>query len=253
MRLTWLSAVAISAVLVVVWELIARFGSVPSYILPQPREVVISAIEHSGVLSTHALATLKESLAGLGVAIAIGTITATILYFAAAVRPAFMAFLVMFNSFPKIALAPLLIVWFGLGFGSKVVLSAALSFFPIVVNTLSGLLTVDQELIEVMRMLRASPWSIFTKIRLPHSLPMIVTAIRVAIPLSVIGALVGEFVGATQGLGYLLLLAGSSLDSGLQFATLIAIGLVSLVPYIVLEVVRYLMMFRWTRRDLLAE
>ncbi len=100
------------------------------------------------------------------------------MYFAAAVRPPLMAFLVMFNSFPKIALAPLLIVWFGLGFGSKVVLSAALSFFPIVVNTLSGLLAVDQELIELMRMLRASPWAIFTKIRLPHSLPLIVTAIQ---------------------------------------------------------------------------
>ena len=253
MRRTWLSALAILAVMVVAWELVTRLGGVPHYILPQPREVVSSAIQYSGVLWMHALATLKESLAGLAVAIAVGTVTATIMYFVAAVRPTFMAFLVMFNAFPKIALAPLLIVWFGLGFGSKVVLSAALSFFPIVVNTLSGLLAVDQELIELMRMLRASPWAIFTKIRLPHSLPLIVTAIRVAIPLSVIGALVGEFVGATQGLGYLLLLAGSSLNSGLQFATLIAIGLVSLIPYFVLEVLRHLIMFRWPRKDLAAE
>ncbi|MBM7808026.1 NitT/TauT family transport system permease protein [Geodermatophilus bullaregiensis] len=239
-------ALAPTLIIAAMWELYARLSRVPDYILPAPSEVWLSFTQHYEALAAHALVTLQESLAGLLLGVMIGSVTATVLYSSRSLRTALMPLLIMFNSFPKIAIAPVLILWLGTGVSSKVVLSALLVFFPITVNVLAGLMRVDPELLELFRSWRATSWTIFRMIRIPTAFPHFVDGVKVAIPLAVIGALIGEFIGASKGLGYLLLLAGSSLDVSLQFAALITMGLISLIPFYLLRHVQSRIARRWS-------
>jgi NitT/TauT family transport system permease protein len=147
----------------------------------------------------------------------------------------FSPLLVGLQSVPKVALAPIILVWLGTGFQSKLAIVWLVAFFPIIVDTVAGLRSTPRELLELARSLRASPLQILVKAQLPAALPFILTGAKVAITLAVIGAVIGEFVGSSEGLGYLLLTATSQLDTPLAFAALIALSLMGVFVYLLVE------------------
>lgn len=235
--------------LIGVWSLIGWLGNYPSFLLPTPLQVwrrfVRVAVD--GTLWYHTSITLIEILGGL----ALGLVAAVVLGYLIAKSPLVERFLspyiVASQSVPIVALAPLLIVWFGFGLLSKVLVCALTIFFPVLINTIIGLRSVEEDLIDLMRSLEADRWQIFRLLELPAALPVLLGGLKIGVTLSVIGAVVGEFAQSDRGLGFLVNLANRGLfDTPLMFVALfvlmtIALGLYGLVS--VLEMV----LFRWKR------
>ncbi|MCH2665483.1 ABC transporter permease, partial [bacterium] len=149
------------------------------------------------------------------------------------------------QTFPKEALAPVFVVWFGFGILPKVVIAGLISFFPVVVNTTRGLITVDPLILDLMRSLSATPRQVFTQVRIPNAVPYIFAALKMCVTLSVIGAVVGEFVGASAGLGHLVRLANSELSTDLVFAALIVLGAMGTSLYLIVERIERSALKRW--------
>jgi NitT/TauT family transport system permease protein len=149
------------------------------------------------------------------------------------------------QTFPKEALAPIFVIWFGFGLLPKVIIAGLISFFPVVVNTTRGLLSVDPLILDLMRSLSANHRQIFTKVRLPNAIPYLFAALKMCITLSVIGAVVGEFVGASAGLGHLIRLANSELATDLMFAALIALGLMGTTLFLLVDGLEKTALKRW--------
>jgi NitT/TauT family transport system permease protein len=224
-------------VFVGLWALVARLGDYPAYLLPSPSRVWTRfvAVLVDGTLWYHTSITLVEILGGL----ALGLATATLLGYLLAKSPLVERFLspyiVASQSVPIVALAPLLIVWFGFGLLSKVLVCALTIFFPVLITTIVGLRSVPEELLDLMRSLQASRWQILRYLELPAALPVLLGGLKVGVTLSVIGAVVGEFAQSDRGLGFLVNLANRGLfDTPLMFAALlvlmtIALGLYGLV------------------------
>ena len=225
--------------MVLLWEAIIWLGNYPTFILPTPAKVV-ATFGHTiadGTLWYHTEATLSEVLAGLS----LGLTTATLLgYFLArnqVIERLIAPYIVASQSVPVVAVAPLLVIWFGTGHLSKVLICALIVFFPILINTIVGIRSVDEELRDLMRSLRASKWQMFYLLDLPAALPVLLGGLKVGVTLAVVGAVVGEFVGADQGLGFLINQARGLFNTPLVFVaifTLVAIalllfGLVSLI------------------------
>jgi len=216
------------------WSLISIIGNYPAFILPDPLTVfaAMAEIAANGLLWYHAQATLIEIMGGL----ALGLATATILGYLLAKSPLLERlagpYIVASQSIPSIAIAPLLIIWFGSGKLSKVLICALVVFFPVLVNTIVGIRSVDEGLQTVMRALRASRWQTFTMLEVPAAMPVLLGGLKIGVTLSVIGAVVGEFVGADRGLGYLINLSKGLFDTPLMFAALIALASISLILYL---------------------
>ncbi len=215
------------AVLIVSWEVGVYISQIPGYILPPPSEIFSALIKYHSLLLINAKFTLYETIGGFLLGVATGILLGTAIVYSRFLRNGLYPLIIGFQSVPKVAIAPLLIIWFGYGLISKVVMSFLIAFFPIIVSTISGLSDVDPNLIELLRSLSSSERQVFTKIRVPHSLPFIFDGFKISLPLAVIGAIVGEFVGANVGLGNLILAAGSSLNTPLTFATLLVVTLLS--------------------------
>jgi NitT/TauT family transport system permease protein len=235
--------------LIGVWSLIGWLGDYPSFLLPTPGQVWTKflRVAADGTLWYHASITLVEILAGL----ALGLTAAVLLGYVIAKSPVIERFLspyiVASQSVPIVALAPLLIVWFGFGLLSKVLVCALTIFFPVLINTIIGLRSVEEDLVDLMRSLEASRWQVFRFLELPAALPVLLGGLKIGVTLSVIGAVVGEFAQSDRGLGFLVNLASRGLfDTPLMFVALfvlmtIALGLYGLVS--ILEMV----LFRWKR------
>lgn len=219
------------AVFLVAWEVVVRLLRVPEIILPAPTSIVTAliAIVSSGAVFPHLAITLTEILLGFTigatVAISLGALIAQFKLVDQLVTP----YVVALQAVPKVAIAPLLVIWFGFGISSKVLMTAVIAFFPILVNTVAGLRSVEQDRIDLMTTLRASRWQVFTMVRLPTALPFIFAGLDVGIVLSVIGAIVGEFVGATGGLGHLLLVYNADLKIAAVFALLVILAMIGLL------------------------
>ena len=208
------------------WEFLVRALGISRIILPPPSLIFtdLVSILTSGLILPHLQATLLEITVGfilgalvgvlLGMAIAAWRLLDDLVY----------PYVVAFNSIPKVALAPLMVTWFGFGLSSKIVMALLMSFFPVLVNTIAGLRSVDAQQLELMRALDASKWQVFLRVRIPSSLPYIFAGLEVGVIVSVIGAIVGEFIGASDGLGYLLVLYNSRLAVGSAFAILLILG-----------------------------
>jgi NitT/TauT family transport system permease protein len=219
------------------WGLVARLGDYPSYLLPSPGQVWTRFVTVllDGTLWYHTSVTLLEILGGL----ALGLTAATLLGYLLAKSPLIERFLspyiVASQSVPIVALAPLLIVWFGFGLLSKMLVCALTIFFPVLISTIVGLRTVEEKLMDVMRSLQASRWQILRFLELPAALPVLLGGLKIGVTLSVIGAVVGEFAQSDRGLGFLVNLANRGLfDTALMFVALfvlmtIALGLYGLV------------------------
>ncbi|HLI11742.1 MAG TPA: ABC transporter permease [Alphaproteobacteria bacterium] len=213
-----------------VWEAAVRLFDIPAFILPAPSRAILALYRGavSGVYLHNLWVTLAETLLGF----LVGSVAAFILGTAVAVSRSVEYFLypyiVMFQSMPKVALAPLIIVWFGLGLASKVVSAALVAFFPLLVNTIAGLRSADEDRVSLMRSLAASEGQIFWMLRLPSALPFIMAGLEVAMVLSLIGAIVAEFVGAESGLGMLIQSMNFTMDVAGQFAVLFILAVMGL-------------------------
>jgi NitT/TauT family transport system permease protein len=182
-------------------------------------------------LLPHAWITLWETVAGFGLAAVIGVVMAVVIVYSPFLRSVIMPALVGFNAAPKVILAPLLVIWLGLGLESKIAMAFLLSFFPIVVNTATGLAEVEPDMLKLFQLMHASELQTFLKVRFPNALPALLDGLKIALPIAMIGAVVGEFVGAKTGLGYVILLAGGNLNTELLFAVVIVIAAMSIVLY----------------------
>ena len=222
----------------IAWQLIVTIGDFPAFILPSPARVWNKGIEvlMNGILLRHTGVTLLEVVAGL----VSGSLLATILGYWLAKYPVLeeliSPYLVAYQAIPIVALAPLLIIWFGSGIFSKILISALIVFFPVLINTVVGLRAVPRNLRDLMRSMHANGWQTLRYLELPSALPVILGGLRIGATLSVIGAVVGEFVGSNQGLGYLVNVGRGQYDTALVFVavfTLVAMAL-SLYGFVLL-------------------
>jgi NitT/TauT family transport system permease protein len=212
------------------WEVLVRFFEVPVYILPPP-SLVAEALWRGiaeGVYVRHLAYTSFETVTGFVVGTTIGLFLGTIIAVSRYADYFLYPYIVMFQSLPKVALAPLIVLWFGLGITSKIVTAALISFFPVMVNTIVGLRSVDEDRLSLMKALDSRAYQIFWYLRVPSALPFIMAGLDVALILSLIGAIVAEFVGAQAGLGVLIQTMNANLDVSGQFSILLILAMFGL-------------------------
>jgi NitT/TauT family transport system permease protein len=228
-------------VFLVIWQAGVILYKVPAYLLPPPTGVLATLINEFPRLAYHGWVTTYEMLLGYGLALAVAiplaiAITAS-QQFDSFITPQMLFFQVV----PKVAIAPLFLVWFGVGATPKILVAFLISFFPIVIDAAVGLRSMSTEMHDLARSMGASHLQIFARFRLPTSLPYLFSGLKVAATLAVAGAVVGEFVGADKGLGYLLLVTNSNMETALMFATLVALTFIGLVFFYAVEVVEALL------------
>ena len=218
------------AVLLLLWEGAVRWFQLPAYLLPPPSAVFMGLVRGiaSGVYVEHIGVTMGETLMGFVLGASLGFVLGAFV----ALSPRFEYFLypliVMFQAMPKVALAPLIVVWFGLGIGSKVVNAALVCFFPLMINTIVGLRSADEDRVALMRSLAATPFQVFWMLRLPGAGPTIFAGLEIAMIFALIGAIVAEFVGSESGLGMLIQSMNFSMDVAGQFSVLFILALIGL-------------------------
>jgi NitT/TauT family transport system permease protein len=233
------------AALLLVWEAIVRLAHIPVFLLPAPSAIFVALYRGitSGLYEEHIVVTLSETAMGFIVGslggLLLGTCVALSRRFDYFISPV----IVMFQAMPKVALAPLIIVWFGLGMTSKVMNSALVCFFPLMINTIAGLRSAEEDRVSLMRSLDASPMQIFTMLRVPNALPYIFAGLEIAMIFALIGAIVGEFVGAQAGLGMLIQSMNFTLDVAGQFSVLLILSVIGLVLNAGVSLVRRRVLF----------
>lgn len=224
-KLLWTLASITMAV--VLWSAFILVAHPPSYLLPAPWDVLAKIWLDREILIYHGGATMGEILIGIVLGGVIAVPLGTVIVAIPVVERLFYPIAVAFNSIPKIALAPLFVVWFGYGFMPRVLLTASITFFPILVSTVSGLMAIDPELMRLATVLRAKRSRVFLRMRLPNALPSIFSGIKVATSLGVIGAISAEFVSSDRGWGYLLVQSSGTLDTALMFSVIILLAVVA--------------------------
>jgi NitT/TauT family transport system permease protein len=216
------------AALLVLWEILVEVIKVPAFILPPPVDLYLAFMKKLPILGNHALITFIEAFGGFILSLVLGVGFAISVVYSRHLQNTIYPLIVILYAMPKSAFAPLMVIWVGYGLFSKIAIAFLVAFFPIVVNTVVGLKEVEPELLELARVNRASALDVFKKIRLPNSLPYMFAGIKVAIVLSVTGAIVAEFVAANEGLGYLVLQANYSLDTAFALVILLILAVLSL-------------------------
>jgi NitT/TauT family transport system permease protein len=227
------------------WEWIVRAWSIQAFILPPPSAIGAALLGglRSRLFLGHFWVTLSETLAGFLIAALAGIVLGAVIAQFRIVEKTFYPYLVALQTLPKIAVAPLIIVWFGFGITSKVVIAAMVAFFPVLVNVIVGLKTIDQSKLDLMRSLDASRWQTFRMVRFPNALPFVFAGLDIAIVFSVLGAIVGEFVGAQQGLGNLILQYNFALDIAGVFAVLILLSVLGVTLHLVMQALQKRLIF----------
>ena len=218
-------------VLVVLWEFLVRWFDVPQWLLPSPSAIGQAMYEWQGELAHHTVVTLYETLVGYALSIVISIPLAVAVVYSPLLQNTIYPILLGFQSMPKVAIAPLLVLWIGFGPMPKIAVVFLVCFFPIVVATASGLTSVPPSLMDLIRSLSASSLQTFIKIRFPTAMPHIFVGLKIAITFAVIGAVIGEFVGSDQGLGYLILVSTSQSKTPLAFGALVILTVMSIILY----------------------
>jgi NitT/TauT family transport system permease protein len=220
-------------VFLVLWQLLVTLGSYPTFILPAPaivfRKFVLAATD--GTLLRHAWATLREVFLGLGLGLAAATSLGYVFAKSKPLERLLSPYIVASQSIPIVALAPLLVIWFGFGTLSKVIVCALTVFFPVLINTIVGLRSVDENLVDLMRSYGATRRQMFAMLEIPAALPVLLGGLKIGVTLSVIGAVVGEFVAADEGLGFLVNLSRGLFDTPMMFVALFALVMIALSLY----------------------
>lgn len=242
-------SVALFFILLGLWEFTVRYFNVPAFVIPKPSSVVIALYNGltSGLYFWHMGITLAEVVAGFAIGSSIGFLLgvgiATNRYVEYFVYP----YAIVLQSLPKVALAPLIVLWFGLGITSKVIAAALICFFAVMVNTVAGLRSVDQDRVDLVRSLDGSNFQVFWMLRLPAALPFIMAGLEIALTFALIGAVVAEFIGAENGLGMLVQSMNFSMDVAGSFSVLVVLAVVGLVLNQVVALIRRRLIY-WERR-----
>lgn len=224
--------------IVIVWELVVRLGRYPAFFLPPPGRVAARFWEMvlDGTLPRHALVTFNEVMAGLALGLAVASVVGYALAKSRTAERLLAPYIVASQSVPVVAIAPLLVIWLGVGLLSKVVVCALIVFFPVLVNTVVGLRSVEPDLRDLMRSLKATRLQTFLKLELPGALPILLGGLKIGATLSVIGAVVGEFVGADRGLGFLVNSGRGQFDTPLVFVAVFSLVAMALALYGVVSI-----------------
>jgi NitT/TauT family transport system permease protein len=233
-------AFTIFVLLFVVWELAVRLFGVKEYLLPPPSKVWVEFLKRYDTVMASAWVTTHEILVGYALAVAVSVPLALAISFSRFMETAVYPVIVFLQIVPKIAIAPLFIIWFGFGFMPKVLIVFLLSFFPIVVSSIVGFKSLDPDIMDFARTTGAGGWRLFAKIRLPQALPHIFTGLKVGAALSATAAVVAEFVASDRGLGYLLLQYNGQLETPMVFAIVVLLSLIGLGVYYAVEVLERL-------------
>jgi NitT/TauT family transport system permease protein len=226
-----------AAMLVLLWESAIRIFGVPSYVLPSPFVVMTTAVDQGSALLHHSWATAQTVLLGFGLSVAVGIPLGAAIVYVRVIERIVSPILVVTQTIPKVALAPLFVVWFGHGMQSKALVAFAIAFFPIVIDTIVGLRSVKKGSIQLVRSMGATRLQVFTKVQFPGALPSIFGGLKVAITLAIVGAVVGEYIASNEGLGYLQIVAGGVLNTPLLFAAVVAMSVLGLLFYKAVELV----------------
>ena len=246
--LGWLLPLATLALLVVAWHVATVLAGWEEWLVPSPVDVWHSLVDARELLPEHVWRTLLETLLGFGLAILVGIPLGTAIAYSRFLERTIYPVLLALNAVPKVAIAPILVLWMGFGIGPKVVIAFLLCVFPIVISTATGVRSTPPELIELIRSLSASPAQVFLKVRFLAALPHVFVGLKVAISLAVIGAVIGEFVGADKGLGHVIIASGSNVNTSLAFAAMVLLALMSIVLFYALVALERLLV-PWARYE----
>lgn len=216
---------------VAVWQIICSGFNVSEFVFPSPLQILDKAIEFKDEILKHAWRTFWVTMLGFALSIIVGVLMGFLIGSSRLAYAAIYPLMTGFNALPKAAFVPILVVWFGIGVGPAVLTAFLISFFPIMVNIATGLATLEPELEDVLRVLGARRWDVLIKVGLPRSLPYFFGSLKVAITLAFVGTTVSEMTASNEGIGYLLISAGSALQMGLAFAGLVVIGAMAMVMY----------------------
>ncbi|PWT91387.1 MAG: ABC transporter permease [Proteobacteria bacterium] len=241
--LPWLFVVG----LLLVWELACVAFAIPAFVLPSPSVIALSLVKYLGPIMENSWATLARTLAGFAIAVVLGVLLGLAIGSSRVVYRGLYPVLVGFNSIPKVAVVPVMVIWFGIGTIPAVLTAFLVSFFPIAVNVATGLATIEPELLDVMRSLGARKRKILLKIGLPRSMPYFFASLKVAITLAFVGTIISETVASNSGIGYLMMAATSNFDTPLVFAGLIVIAVMGIVMYALFALIEQRMTF-WAKR-----
>jgi NitT/TauT family transport system permease protein len=226
----WAPLLLLLAILLL-WEALTRGLGVSEFIFPSPSRIWSQTLEHRQVILQHAWRTFWVTMVGFAVAIFVGVLLGFLIGSSRLAYAAIYPLMTAFNALPKAAFVPILVVWFGIGIGPAILTAFLISFFPIMVNIATGLATLEPELEDVLRVLGARRWDVLVKVGLPRSLPYFYGSLKVAITLAFVGTTVSEMTAANEGIGYLLISAGSSMQMGLAFSGLLCVGLMAMAMY----------------------
>ena len=219
----------------VAWHAATTWFAIPAWLLPSPRAVGEMLYGFRQLLPQHIWVTLFETVAGFLLSVLVGVPLAVLIVWSPVLQRTIYPIILAAQSIPKVAIAPLFLVWIGYGMFSKILVVVSVAFFPIVVDTVTGLMAVEPDLLDMVRVLRASTLQTFLKIRLPACLPFFFSGTKVAVTLAVIGSVIGEFVGSDKGLGYLILVSGSQLNTAMVFGVLAILSAMGMLLFVMVE------------------
>lgn len=231
---------AFAVAVVVLWWAVTAVRLVPPFLIPSPGDTWDAFAKHPAYFAEHTLTTTIETLLGFVIAVVVGELVAIAMVYSRPLERTIHPVVLFAQVIPKIAVAPLFVVWLGFGLAPKVVIAVLMAFFPVVISGLAGLKTVDREMLELAATMGAGRWKVFRKIRFPASLPQLFSGLKVAATLAVTGAVVGEFVGANSGLGYVILQANGNIDTATLFVALIIMSLLGVILFGVMEFIERL-------------
>lgn len=242
----WLPPAIILLLALIVWELWVRIDDTPAWLLPSPSSVLRTLVSDRSLLAHHAWVTLQEVITGFTVALVCGFVLAVAIEESKLAERAVYPIIVASQAVPIVALAPLLLVWFGYGLLPKVVVTALVAFFPIVVTTVDGLRSADREMLDLLRGMGAGKFARFRLVKLPSAMPSIFSGMRIGVALAVIGAVFGEYVGAKAGLGYLMNISSGRLLTSRVFACIVVLASVAIILFIAVIILERILL-PWRR------
>lgn len=247
---SYAASIGFAVLIFLAWEALVRGLEIPAFVAPAPSAILkalVTGFAEANYIE-HCLVTVSEALSGFVLGAALGLGAGILIVISPVMEKIIYPWIVGLQSMPKVAIAPLLVVWFGFGLASKVVVVTLVTLFPVLVNVVAGLRNVDQERLDLMLGLSATRWQIMRYLRLPNALPFIFAGLNTAIVFSVTAAIVGEFVGATKGLGYLILQANYSLDIAAVFALLIVLAGVGMLLHSLVQFAESRIVF-WSKSE----
>jgi len=246
---TWLPPLAIGTLGIASWEIWVRAFDVQRWLLPPPSSIIREIVDSRALLSEQAFVTLQEIVIGFVLAAGFGVLLASAIAYSKILERSLYPFVIASQMIPIVTIAPLLLVWVGPAMTSKVIVVAMISFFPIVVNLVDGMKSVDQDMVDMFRTLGASKRQIFLKLQIPTSIPFFMSGLKIGVVVAVIGAVIGEWVGATGGLGWLMRLSAPQFLTARVFAAIIVLTVMGVILFAIVGLVERMVLKRYPRMN----